>query len=421
VQEPDKITAQVVITDETCFTSDDGTATAVTNGGTAPFTYDWGTNANNQTTQTATNLATGVYTVLISDANNCNAQATGVVNQPDSLQARLTKVDVACHGDATGLAIASAIGGVGGYTFSWQTDSGIQTGDSAVNLVAGVHAVVTITDANGCQTTDQIIIEQPDAPLAATTASENVDCYGDENGRIKVTTTGGTTPYEYIFENNSPTTTNVFIGLEKGNYDIIIQDANGCTVSQQATITEPNEIIVDLGADILVEAGEQAVLEADITNGVAPFVYVWLPSDSTLSCPSCPTTTVADLLFDKRYDLIITDANGCTGEDFIMVRTKKVKDIFVANAFTPNNDGNNDKLYVQGNPYLAQVKTFRVFDRWGELVYESTDTQANDDTFGWDGTMKDQPMNSGMFVWVAEIEFKDGDVKVYQGSTFLIR
>jgi gliding motility-associated-like protein len=421
VDEPDKITAQVIITDETCFTSNDGTATAAIIGGTAPFTYTWGANTNNQTTQTATNLPTGIYTVLISDANNCNAQATGVVNQPDSLQLRLSKVDVACHGDATGLAIASAIGGVGGYTFSWQTNNGIQTGDSATNLVAGVHAVVTVTDANGCQTTDQIIIEQPDAPLAATTASENVDCYGDENGRIEVTTTGGTTPYEYIFENNSPTTTNIFIGLEDGDYNIVIQDANGCTTSAQVTITQPDEIIVDLGADILLEEGEQAILEADITNGVAPFIYVWQPADSTLSCPSCPTTTVSNLLFDKRYDLIITDANGCTGEDFIMVRTKKVKDIFVANGFTPNNDGNNDKLYVQGNPFLAQVKTFRVFDRWGELVFESTDNQPNDDTFGWDGTMKNQPLSSGMFVWVAEIEFKDGQVKVYQGSTFLIR
>jgi gliding motility-associated-like protein len=104
-----------------------------------------------------------------------------------------------------------------------------------------------------------------------------------------------------------------------------------------------------------------------------------------------------------------------------MVRTKKTKEVFVANAFTPNSDGNNDKLYVQGNPYLTKIKAFRVFDRWGELVYESTDTQPNDDTFGWDGTMKNQPMNSGMFVWVAEVEFKDGQVKVYQGSSFLIR
>jgi gliding motility-associated-like protein len=421
VQEPAKVTAQVIITDETCFSSDDGTATAVMNGGTPPFTYNWETNANNQTTQTATNLASGVYTVLISDINNCNTEATGVVNQPDSLEARLTKVDVACHGDATGIATVTAIGGVGNYTFVWQTDSGIQTGDSAVNLVANVHAVVTVTDANGCETIDQIIISQPDAPLSAITNTEDVDCFGDENGRIEVTTTGGTQPYLYTLDNNSPTTTNVFIGLEKGNYDITIRDANGCTLSQQATIIEPNQIIVDLGPDILLQNNQQAILEADITNGVPPFVYVWLPSDSTLSCADCPTTVVAELFFDKRYDLIVTDANGCTGEDLIMVRTKKTKEVFVANAFTPNSDGNNDKLYVQGNPYLTKIKAFRVFDRWGELVYESTDTQPNDDTFGWDGTMKNQPMNSGMFVWVAEVEFKDGQVKVYQGSSFLIR
>jgi gliding motility-associated-like protein len=420
VQEPDQITAEVTITDETCFPLDDGTATAVINGGTVPFSYDWGTNANNQTTQIATNLGTGVYTVLISDVNNCNVQATGVVNQPDSLQLRLAKVDVACHGDATGIAIASAVGGVGGYTFSWQTDSGVQTGDSAINLIAGVSVVAIVTDANGCQTIDQIIIEQSNASLSAIIDAEDVDCYGDKNGRIEIITTGGTTPYKYTFDNNSPTTTNIFIGLEKGNYDIFIEDANGCTWSQQATITEPAEIIVDLGADILLENDGQAILEADITNGIAPFIYVWLPSDSTLSCADCPITVVSGIAFDKRYDLIITDANGCIGEDLIIIRQRKTKEIFVANAFTPNGDGSNDKLFVQGNPYVGQVKIFRVFDRWGELVYESTDTQPNDDTFGWDGTMKDQPM-SGMFVWVAEIEFTDGEVKVYQGSTLLIR
>jgi gliding motility-associated-like protein len=421
VQEPDPITAQVVVTDETCFTSDDGIAAVVINGGTAPFFYDWGTNANNQTTQTATNLASGVYTVLISDVNNCNAQATGVINQPDSLQARLTKVDIACHGDATGSATVTAIGGVGGYTFSWQTNSGLQNGDTVINLVAGVHAVVTVTDANGCETTDQIIITQPDAPLTATTVSEDVDCYGDEDGRIEITTIGGTLPYEYTFDNNSPTTTHVFIGLDEGNYDITIEDANGCTILQQANITQPDEIVVDLGADIFLEDGEQAILEANITNGFAPFIYVWQPADSLLSCADCPRTVVGNIIFDKRYDLIVTDANGCTGESFVIIRTKKTKDIFVANAFTPDDDGNNDFLFVQGNPYVGEVKIFRVFDRWGELVHESINHNPNDQSFGWNGTMKGQPMNAGVFVWMAEIEFADGDVKVYQGSSILIR
>lgn len=421
VVEPAQISAQVVVTDETCYTSDDGITSAVITGGTAPFTYNWGANANNQTTQTATNLAADIYTVLISDINNCNTQATGVVNQPDSLQARLTQQDVLCHGDATGIAIVAGVGGVGGYTYLWQTNSGVQVGDSAIGLVAGVHAVVTITDANGCTVVDQIIINEPDAPLTATISTEDVDCFGDEDGRIEVASIGGTTPYTYVLNENTVTTSNVFIGLDAGNYNIIIEDANGCTLLQQTTIIQPDEIMVDLGEDILLNDGDNAILEPEVLNGIAPFTYVWQPADSTLSCGDCLNPIVSDITFDKRFDFIVTDATGCTGEDFIMVRTRKIKDIFVANAFTPNDDGNNDALYVQGNPYVATVKSFRVFDRWGEIVYEATDVNPNDESVGWNGTFKGQDMNGNMFVWFAEIEFADGDVRTYKGSAMLIR
>lgn len=420
VVEPDPVTAQVVITDETCYTSDDGIASAVVNGGTAPYTYDWGANANNQTTQTATNLVAGVYTVLIADANNCNTQATGVVNQPDSLEARLAQQDVLCYGEATGIAIVAGVGGVGGYTYAWQTNNGVQVGDSATGLSIGVQ-VVTITDGNGCEVTDTVTINQPDAPLTATVSTENVDCFGDEDGRIEVTPIGGTAPYTYIFNENAVTTSNVFVGLDAGNYNIRIEDNNGCTLLQQATITQPAEIMVDLGADILLNDGDNAILEPEVLNGIAPFTYVWQPADSTLSCGDCLNPIVSSVLFDKRFDFIVTDANGCTGEDFIMVRTRKIKEIFVANAFTPNDDGNNDALYVQGNPYVAKVKTFRVFDRWGELVYEVTDVNPNDEAVGWDGTYKGQAMNGNSFVWFAEIEYADGDVRTYQGSVILIR
>ena len=420
VVEPTAITAQVMITDETCFTSDNGIAEAIVNGGTAPYSYDWGANANNQTTQIATNLATGIYTVIVNDVNNCTTQATGIVNQPDSLEARLTQTDILCFGDATGTATVFGVGGVGGYTYSWQTNNGLQIGDNAANLNVGVH-IVTVTDANGCEVVDSVDINQPDAPLDAMIATEDVDCFGDENGKMTITPSGGTAPYAYILNDNTQTTSNIFLGLDAGTYDIVIEDNNGCTLLQQATITQPDEIIVNLGNDILLEAGGNAVIEPEIFNGLAPFIYVWQPADSTLSCADCLNPVVSNIDFDKRFDFIVTDANGCTGEDFIMIRTRKVKEIFVANAFTPNNDGNNDALFVQGNPFVAKVKTFRVFDRWGEIVFEATDVEPNDATLGWDGTYKGQPMNSNSFVWFAEIEYADGEVRTYQGGTVLIR
>jgi gliding motility-associated-like protein len=130
---------------------------------------------------------------------------------------------------------------------------------------------------------------------------------------------------------------------------------------------------------------------------------------------------VSNVAFDRLYNLFVTDANGCTGEDDLMVRTKKTRNVFVANAFTPNGDGNNDQLYVQGDLQVSTVQSFEVFDRWGELIFVATDIAPNNAQLGWDGTYKGQALNSGIFTWVATIQFADGYTKTYKGSTAIIR
>ncbi|HMQ89265.1 MAG TPA: gliding motility-associated C-terminal domain-containing protein, partial [Flavilitoribacter sp.] len=96
--------------------------------------------------------------------------------------------------------------------------------------------------------------------------------------------------------------------------------------------------------------------------------------------------------------------------------------VFVPTGFTPNNDGTNDRLLVHaraGNP--VEVVTFRVFDRWGELVYEDGGFMANDPDRGWDGAFRQQPMNSGVFLWSLEVQYQDGNRESFKGSTTLIR
>ncbi|NJN77249.1 MAG: gliding motility-associated C-terminal domain-containing protein [Saprospiraceae bacterium] len=161
-----------------------------------------------------------------------------------------------------------------------------------------------------------------------------------------------------------------------------------------------------------------------MTNGTAPFTYIWNPADSSLSCADCSDVIITATEAIKRYDCIVTDANGCIGEDFILIRTHKNQTIFVANAFTPNGDGNNDVLFVQGVGRFQSVRPlvrFQVFDRWGELVFETIDAPINNENYGWDGTFKNEKMNSGMFVWVVEVTFEDGSVQRFRGSVFLMR
>src|SRR5690606_4361833 len=92
-----------------------------------------------------------------------------------------------------------------------------------------------------------------------------------------------------------------------------------------------------------------------------------------------------------------------------------------AMAFTPNFDGNNDAFYIQADDKVRKVNVFRVYDRWGELVFETFDIEANKPELGWDGSFKGKPMNSGVYVWYAEIEFIDDEVQTIRGDVTLLR
>ncbi|MEO1627514.1 MAG: gliding motility-associated C-terminal domain-containing protein, partial [Bacteroidota bacterium] len=116
------------------------------------------------------------------------------------------------------------------------------------------------------------------------------------------------------------------------------------------------------------------------------------------------------------------DDNGCEAEGRIQIRVNKDRSIYVPTGFTPNGDQVNDLLLVHGKESrVATIRYFRIFDRWGEMVFEARDFRPNDSSIGWNGEFDKRPMNPGVFVWVVEAEFEDGYREVYKGSSTLIR
>ena len=107
--------------------------------------------------------------------------------------------------------------------------------------------------------------------------------------------------------------------------------------------------------------------------------------------------------------------------DSISVSVLLIRDIFVPDAFSPDDNGINDRFVVYGGPEVRQIRQFKVFSRWGELVYERREFMANEESAGWDGKFRGKLMNQGLFTWMAEIEFIDGVVIVYEGDTTLLR
>ncbi len=111
---------------------------------------------------------------------------------------------------------------------------------------------------------------------------------------------------------------------------------------------------------------------------------------------------------------------GCEAKDRVLVVVERPRKVHVPTAFSPNGDLNNDRLLVHGQS-SARAISFKVFDRWGELVYQAENFPFNDPDTGWDGTFRGQPMNPGVYVWLLEVEYLDGVRDVLRGNTTLIR
>jgi gliding motility-associated-like protein len=127
-------------------------------------------------------------------------------------------------------------------------------------------------------------------------------------------------------------------------------------------------------------------------------------------------------LISTVYTIQVQSLNGCTGQDHVKVIVDRRRQIYVPNVFTPNDDGANDLFTIYASPgSVRKILSLQVFDRWGEALIALKDFLPNNPTIGWDGSYKGEPMNPGVFVWVAEIEFIDGKREVFQGDVTVVR
>ncbi|MEM9919795.1 MAG: gliding motility-associated C-terminal domain-containing protein, partial [Bacteroidota bacterium] len=121
------------------------------------------------------------------------------------------------------------------------------------------------------------------------------------------------------------------------------------------------------------------------------------------------------------YQLTVVDSFGCVVEERITVNVRKERRVFIPSAFSPNGDGINERFTVYAGPEVAEIKSFRVFDRWGELVFERVGFLPNQELEGWDGRLGGQLMDNGVYIYYAEIRFVDGWEELHQGDVTLVR
>ncbi len=229
------LTATQSQTNILCNGANTGTATVVPAGAPGPFTYVWSPSGGSAAT--ATGLSAGNYSVTITATNGCSIVKNFTITQPNFITATTSKTDVTCSGGSNGTATVNPAGGTGAYTYVWAPSGG--TGATASGLSAGTY-VVTIKDANLCQTTKSIIITEPNA-ITAFTSQTNVTCNGGTDGTATVSPTGGTGSYTYSWAPFGGTGATAS-GLAAGTYTVTIKDGNLCQTTKTFTLTEPSAV-----------------------------------------------------------------------------------------------------------------------------------------------------------------------------------
>lgn len=415
LNQPAPILFDIDHTNALCFGSSDGTAT-VSNirGDNVQFSFLW--DAAAQTNATASALAAGRYSVTVTDEDGCVASGDVTIGQPSDVVLRLDLTQNGCFGNTEGTAKLTATGGTPGYTYRWP---GNRTGADISGLAAGAY-IATVTDANGCVKNIEAVITQPD-PLAAEVSHTDVTCFGGRNGAVTVNMSGGTPGFQFSFDNRNFNGANIMVGLRAGQYTIYVKDAKGCTLLTEATVAQPDEFMVDAGpVSQTIALGDSVVLRATAFNAQGDVEYVWsAPYGNTLSCTEC-AVTVARPSDQIAYELYAVDANGCESTDLITIFVEKERIALVPTGFTPNNDGINDRLLVHGREG-TRILFFRVYDRWGQQIYEGGDFLVNDAGFGWDGHFRGSPVEAGVYLWHLEVEYPDGVKERHTGQTTLIR
>lgn len=405
------------LTDILCYGDETGAIDVVVTSGTQPFNFEW---SNGSMTEDIAGLFAGNYSLLVTDVNGCTRSETMTLQQPPPLSILVTDEQaVSCFGGSDGLICIEPAGGVPAYSFQWASGS---INPCLTNVPAGIYPI-TVFDANDCILNDTMTVTQ-NAAIQVVDTFAHVTCFGFGDGSISIETILGGVP---IFNNQmtGPNDYNVegmtFDDLEPGKYSLNVVDAIGCTFSKNYEIIEPDSLWMYIHKDtVFMELGDSYQL--DISHNGVQAKFLWSPPDS-LNCFDCPEP-LAFPVKDTNYQLTLTDGNGCTVSDRVFFKIDKKRGVYIPNVFTPNGDGRNDIFRIRtGVKSIRKVRAFRIFDRWGELIFEAIDFHPNDNNpvNEWDGYFRGERLTPDVFYYYAEIEYVDNFIDTVKGEIMLVR
>lgn len=415
----------------TCNGDADGSISLQATGGNgSPFTYLWQQGA---TTSTIQNLMPGDYVVTVTDNNGCTQEFTETVGQPAPVVVAIDNAAtmlISCFGEDDGkLAVITTGGNIAPpgqtqYTYVW-SDGVNQIGTTnPIDMLKAGNYTVTVSDYKMCTGTVTLLLSDPPKVSGSYQLGEPIKCFGEETTIMVSNIAGGQgAPYSYTIDFGVPLDPSFTSSITGGEHYITYIDKQNCEWTDTIPVPEPAQILVTFDpASIEIELGDSLLLTPIIT-GASGDMFVWDPADALTN----PDTLYPTLYTFESVNLMltITDEKGCTGKGTLPVEVDPNRNVYVPNIFIPGGNLNEFNNYF--TPFIgvgvSNINYMRVFDRWGELMYERKNFYPDDlaVTAGWDGRFNGKFVEPGVYIYAIEVVFLDKKVLLYRGDVTVVR
>ncbi|MEP7195439.1 MAG: gliding motility-associated C-terminal domain-containing protein [Saprospiraceae bacterium] len=376
---------------------------------------------------TATAITKGKYILeIIDQSNNCSKTDTVeilenitkpsvTIGQIDLLTCKRKEIDLQ----------GNILAPQNNYSVNWSTINGIIiSGSNTLNSKVSKEGdyIITVTDLiNGCITTEKVLVSRDNnVPVGIEYNVYQPNCVEDPGQLSILKITGGRPNYIYFVDGISVNNL-APIDINVGKHIVKVIDDNGCEITQEVEVIEPIPIVITLKPEVIIYVGDNFELVPKYSIPIDQIVsYNWSPAEY-LDCSNCAYPKINGLKKDNTFTVNIVDKNGCTSTATIRIKVED-RGIWVPNVFSPNSDNVNDYFFpvVKEDSY-NEIRYMKIFDRWGEMVWTNEHFQPNIPVNGWKGLFRDREIMPGVYVWVLEVEWKNGEIEKLFGDVTLLK
>ncbi|CAI8230526.1 MAG: Plastocyanin [Cryomorphaceae bacterium] len=427
VFQPDPLQSSIVVTsDALCNGSSDAYGSISVSGGTPAYQYSWSVGSSSDST--ISNVPAGTYTVLVTDANNCQDDIDVIFEEPSIITLKVDDIsNNLCFGDSQGSITLSAYGGVPNYvTYFIESSLGVISSQSSnifTNLLSDNYNV-WVKDANGCLS-DKLISEKVGEPgrIQLTPIVTPSSCFESNDGIINLIFENGVAPYNYQLSNINGAFDNGIVfqhsdsliveNLSEGDYYFEVIDYNNCEDSISVKITQPSDIIANFSIDEDLILERNTVTVTNLSTGANYFS--WNFGDDSSNSNEFELTYKYHKQGNFIIELIASNNNlseMCNDTAWLNIA---VEGYDINNVFSPNNDGVNDEYHF-GDEMLVELRV-AIYNRWGQQVYAFNDAKGSWDGIGFNGEL----MPEGVYFFTMEAIGSLGDSYIEEGTITLLR